>query len=102
MIKPDMISYAIGLVGVGFAIFFGIKQHNAKKVMRVFVRSIQNQAQSVCGSLQDVINRQGSNFDWLKGKIEGAFDNMAALNGTIIDFCNEFYKKKTKKANNQC
>jgi hypothetical protein len=31
--------------------------------------------------------------------IEGTNNHMAALNGTIIDFYNEFYKKKLKKNN---
>lgn len=89
----NLIGIAIGLIGIGLAIYFGIKQKNAKKVLGVFVNAIQNQAQSVCTSLEDLKNRQNTNFDWLKGRIEGTYDNMAALNGTIINFHKEFYKK---------
>jgi uncharacterized membrane protein YvbJ len=89
----NLIGIAIGLIGIGLAIYFGVKQKNAKKVLGVFVNAIQNQAQSVCKSLEDLKNGQNTNFDWLKGRIEGTYDNMAALNGTIINFHKEFYGK---------
>jgi len=56
MIKTNLISYAIGLIGIALAIFFGIRQYSAKKLMRVFFHSIQNQAQSICDSHKDIIN----------------------------------------------
>ena len=91
----NLIGIAIGLIGIGLAFYFGLRQKNTKKVMGVFVNAIQNQAQSVCTSLEDLKNRQNTNFDWIKGRIEGTYDNMAALNGTIIDFHKEFYRKIT-------
>ena len=97
--NPNYISYGIGLIGITLAIIFRVKQNNAKKVMGVFVDSIQNQAQSVCRSLETSLKEQDCNIEWLRGMIEGTNNHMAALNGTIIDFYNEFYKKKLKKNN---
>jgi hypothetical protein len=62
--------------------------------MGVFVNSIQNQAQSICTSIEDIRNKQNGSIDWIRGKIEAAHDNLAALNGTLIKYYREFYKKK--------
>lgn len=94
--SPDYISYGIGLIGIILAIVFRVKQHNAKKVMGVFVNSIQNQAQSVCRSLDSSLERQDCSLDWIRGMIQGANYNMAALNGTIIVFYKKFYERTHK------
>lgn len=95
--QPDYVSYAIGLIGIILAVTFGVKQHNAKRVMSVFVNSIQNQAQSVCRSLESSLERNDGGLDWIRGVIQGASFNMAALNGTIIDFHKKFYEKEYKE-----
>lgn len=89
----NVISISIGVIGLVTGTYFGIQQKKAKEIMRVFVNSLQNQSQSACKSLENIIRKENASLEWVKGKIEGIFDNLAALNGSIIAFYNEFYKK---------
>ena len=89
----NLISITIGITGIAVGTYFGIQQNKAKEIMRVFVTSLQNQSQSACKSLENIIHKENASLDWVKGKIESIYDSLAALNGSIITFYDEFYKK---------
>lgn len=84
----------VGAIGIIVARHFGNKQKKAEEIMSTFIGNIANQSQSVANSLKAMLMHDEASIDWLRGKIEGTFSNMAALNGTLQKFYQEYYKKE--------
>ncbi|MFC2156300.1 hypothetical protein ACFLT9_00555 [Acidobacteriota bacterium] len=84
----------VGITSISLAIYFGSKQRKAEKVMATFIKTVSNQSQSVTNSLKDMTDDKKPSLDLIKGKAESAYKNMAALNGTLKKFYEDYYKIK--------
>ena len=63
--------------------------------MGSFIETLANQSQSVCTGLESITMKKSVLMkDWILGKVEGIYENMAALNGTINKFYRDYYQKK--------
>jgi len=88
------IGIGVGIISISLAVFYGGRQKKAERIMGTFIRTISKQSQSVANSLRDMIDDEKPTLDHIKGQAESASKNMSALNSTLKNFYEDYYKEK--------